>query len=253
MRSFSFDPVAAAATALLALFFCLASTTGAQAQEPASTLLTPDDTALLLLDHQPQMAFAMTSNDAGDIINNTTGLAKTAKAFDVPVVLSTVAAESFSGPLFEEVRAVYPGKTVINRSTMNAWEDPTFVEAVEATGRKKLVVAGLWTEVCVVMPVLSAMEAGYEVYVVADASGGVTPEAHERAVERMVQAGATPVTWLQVMLEYQRDWSRQETYEAVNQIVMDHARAYGLGVEYVRAMLGNEGEGSATSDSAGGK
>ena len=136
---------------------------------------------------------------------------------------------------------------------MNAWEDPTFVEAVEATGRKKLVVAGLWTEVCVVMPVLSAMEAGYEVYVVADASGGVTPEAHERAVDRMVQAGATPVTWLQVMLEYQRDWSRQETYEAVNQIVMDHARAYGLGVEYVRAMLGNEGEGSATSDSAGGE
>lgn len=213
------------------------------AAEPAASLLTPDNSVLLLVDHQPQMAFAMTSHDAGDIVNNTVGLAKAAKAFGVPTILTTVAAETFSGPLFDQIQAVFPDQQPIDRSTMNTWEDDRVVKKVEETGRKKLIIAGLWTEVCVAMPTLSAIDAGYQVYVVTDASGGVTQEAHDMAVQRMVQAGAIPVTWLQVVLEYQRDWARKETYAPVNEIVQEHARAYGLGVYYVRAMLGTSGEG----------
>jgi len=215
----------------------------AHAGDPSGQLLTPDNAVLLLVDHQPQMAFAMTSHDAGDIVNNTVGLAKAAKTFDLPTVLTTVAAQSFSGPLFEELQQVFPEQTPIDRTTMNTWEDDRVTQRIAETGRKKLIIAGLWTEVCVAMPALSAIEDGYEVYVVTDASGGVTREAHDRAVDRMVQAGAIPVTWLQVMLELQRDWARQETYGPVNEIVQEHARAYGLGVFYVRAMLGTSGEG----------
>jgi nicotinamidase-related amidase len=216
--------------------------TGAAAQSPAPSLLTPDNSAILLVDHQPQMAFAVASHDAGDIVNNTVGLAKTAKAFSVPLVLSTVAAETFSGPIFEEVQGVHPEMQPIDRTTMNAWEDPNFVRAVQATGRTKLVIAGLWTEVCVTLPALSALAEGYEVYVVTDASGGVTREAHDMAVQRMIQAGAIPMTWLQVLLEYQRDWARTETYAATTAIVKEHGRAYGLGVYYAKAMLHVSGE-----------
>ncbi|WP_189269314.1 hydrolase [Streptomyces fuscichromogenes] len=210
---------------------------------PSPDLLTPDNCAVLFVDHQPQMFFGTGSSDRTAIINSTVGMAKAAKAFDVPVVLSTVAAESFSGPIMPQLAEVFPEQKIIDRTTMNAWEDLSFVEAVKATGRKKLVIAGLWTEVCVVLPVLSAIAQGYEVYVVADASGGVTPQAHEHAIQRMVQSGATPVTWVQVLLELQRDWARAETYGAVMDVVKEHAGAYGLGVVYAQAVIGSHAAG----------
>ncbi|MFI1676319.1 hydrolase [Streptomyces sp. NPDC020607] len=210
---------------------------------PGPDLLTPDNCAVLFVDHQPQMFFATGSGDRTAIINATVGLAKAAKVFDVPVVLSTVAAESFSGPILPQLAAVFPEQEAIDRTSMNAWEDAVFVEAVKATGRRKLVVAGLWTEVCVVLPTLSALAQGYEVYVVTDASGGVSPQAHEHAVQRMVQAGAVPVTWVQVLLELQRDWARTETYVPVTEVVKEHAGAYGLGVVYAQAVIGAHAAG----------
>ncbi|MFE5035095.1 hydrolase [Streptomyces sp. NPDC056683] len=210
---------------------------------PGPGLLTPGNCAVLFVDHQPQMFFGTGSGDRTAIVNSTLGLAKAARAFDVPVVLSTVAAESFSGPIMPQLADVFPGQKIIDRTTMNAWEDEAFVEAVKATGREKLVIAGLWTEVCVVLPVLSAIAQGYEVYVVADASGGVTPQAHEHAVQRMVQGGAVPVTWVQVLLELQRDWARTETYEAVTNVVKEHGGAYGLGLVYAQSMIGAHAAG----------
>ena len=169
-------------------------------------LLTPDNCMLLLIDHQPQMAFATRSIDGQMLVNNVTGLAKSAKVFGVPTILTTVAAKSFSGPIFPPVQAVFPKCKPIDRTTMNAWEDRKVVDAVRKTGRKKLVIAALWTEVCLATAAISALDNGFEVYIVTDASGGVTVEAHETAIKRMIQAGAVPMTWLQVLLEWQRDW-----------------------------------------------
>ncbi|MGP3690653.1 hydrolase [Streptomyces sp. IBSNAI002] len=210
---------------------------------PSPDLLTPDNCAVLFVDHQPQMFFGTGSGDRTGIINSTVGLAKAARIFDVPVVLSTVAAESFSGPILPQLADVFPDQKIIDRTTMNAWEDEAFVEAVKATGRRKLVIAGLWTEICVALPTLSALEQGYEVYVVTDASGGVSPEAHGNAVQRMVQVGAIPMTWVQVLLELQRDWARAETYVATTDLVKDHAGAYGLGVVYAQAVIGAHAAG----------
>ncbi|MCL7429153.1 hydrolase [Streptomyces sp. YS415] len=204
---------------------------------PSPDLLTPDNSVMLFVDHQPQMFFGAASADRAGVINATTGLAKAATVFDVPVVLSTVAAESFSGPILPQLRAVFPKHEVVDRTTMNAWEDPALVEAVKATGRSKIILSGLWTEVCLVLPALSALSQGYEVYVVADASAGVTPEAHEHAMQRMTAAGAVPVTWLQVLLELQRDWARGETYAATLDVVKEHGGAYGMGVVYAQSMI----------------
>ncbi|MFJ5678348.1 hydrolase [Streptomyces sp. NPDC093097] len=210
---------------------------------PSPDLLTPDNAVMLFVDHQPQMFFGTGSGDRTAIINATVGLAKAARAFDVPAILTTVAAESFSGPLLPQLQAVFPDAKPIDRTSMNAWEDPALVEAVKATGRGRVVIAGLWTEVCLVLPVLSMIDQGYQVYVVADASGGVSPTAHEHAIQRMTQAGAVPVTWLQVLLELQRDWARTETYGAVTEIVKEHADAYGLGVVYAQAVIGEHAAG----------
>jgi nicotinamidase-related amidase len=210
---------------------------------PGPDLLTPDNCAVLFVDHQPQMFFGTGSGDRTAIINATVGLAKAVRVFDVPVVLSTVAAESFSGPLLPPLADVFPDRRIVDRTTMNAWEDVAFVEAVKATGRKKLVIAGLWTEVCVVLPALSALAQGYEVYVVTDASGGVTPQAHEHAVQRMIQAGAVPVTWVQVLLEFQRDWARAKTYGPTTEVVKEHGGAYGLGIVYAQAVIGEHAAG----------
>ncbi|MEU9336679.1 hydrolase [Streptomyces sp. NPDC048290] len=210
---------------------------------PGPDLLTPDNCAVLLVDHQPQMFFATGSGDRTAIINAAVGLAKAAQVFAVPTVLSTVAAESFSGPILPQLAAVDPDNPVVDRTTMNAWEDEAFVAAVRATGRSKLVIAGLWTEVCVVGPVLSALSQGYEVYVVADACGGVSPEAHEHALQRMVAAGAVPVTWVQVLLELQRDWARSATYTAVTELVKEHGGAYGVGIVYAQAVIGAHAAG----------
>ncbi|MFJ9942077.1 hydrolase [Streptomyces erythrochromogenes] len=204
---------------------------------PSPDLITPDNAMMLFVDHQPQMFFGAASTDRVAVINATVGLAKAARVFDVPVVLSTVAAESFSGPILPQLREVFPKHEIVDRTSMNAWEDPALVEAVKATGRSKIVLSGLWTEVCLVLPALSALNQGYEVYVVADASAGVTPAAHEHAMQRMTAAGAVPVTWLQVLLELQRDWARTETYAATTDVVKEHGGAYGLGVFYAHSMI----------------
>ncbi|MED4586722.1 hydrolase [Brevibacillus choshinensis] len=204
-------------------------------------LLTADNSAIILVDHQPQMLFGVQSADRQTIINNTVGLAKTAKVFNAPIILTTVAAETFSGPIHPHIQEVFPDHKPIDRTTMNSWEDENFVEAVKKTGRKKLIMAALWTEVCLAFPVISAIKDGYEVYIVTDASGGTTTEAHNMSIQRMIQAGAIPVTWQAVLLEYQRDWAREETYEAVMSIVMEHSGAYGAGVVYAQTMFGGHG------------
>ncbi|HBH7051354.1 TPA: hydrolase [Morganella morganii] len=200
-------------------------------------LLNPQNSAVIFIDHQPQMAFGVANIDRQQLKNNTVGLAKAAKIFNVPTIYTSVETESFSGYIWPELLAVHPESTPIERTSMNSWEDPKFVEAVKATGRKKLVMAALWTEVCLNFPTLMAIEAGYEVYIVTDASGGTSIDAHERSIDRMVQAGAIPVTWQQVLLEYQRDWSRKETYDAVMGLVQEHSGAYGMGVDYAYTMV----------------
>ncbi|CAN7217749.1 hydrolase [Paenibacillus sp. LjRoot56] len=206
-----------------------------------SDLLTAENSAIILVDHQPQMLFGVQSADRQTIINNTVALAKTAKVFNAPIILTTVAAESFSGPIHPHIQEVFPDQKPIDRTTMNSWEDENFVNAVKKTGRKKLIMAALWTEVCLAFPTISAIKDGYEVYIVTDASGGTTTEAHNMSVQRMIQAGAIPVTWLSVLLEYQRDWAHQETYDAVLDIAMQHSGAYGAGVVYAQTMFGGHG------------
>ncbi len=215
----------------------LALAPAAQAGEPGERLLTPDNHTVILIDHQPQMAFATKSHDIVELRNNVTGLAKAADAFNVPTILTTVAEESFSGPLFPELKAVFPDQTPIDRTTMNTWEDDRVTDLVKQYRNKKLVIAALWTEVCGVGPVLSAIDEGYDVYFVTDASGGVSKEAHDMAVQRMIQAGAQPITWLQYLLELQRDWSRTDTYEAVTGIAKEHGGGYGLGIIYAKEMF----------------
>lgn len=225
--SAALTPAIAAATA--------PASVAANAKE-SREIITRDNAAVIFIDHQPQTIFGIASHDRQTIINNTEALGKTAKAFGLPVILTTVAAESFTGPLIPELRRLFPGQEVIDRSALNAWADERFVEAVKKTGRKKLIFAGTWTELCLALPVLSAIEAGYEVYFVADASGGSSVEAHQLGIQRMVQAGARPMTWIGVISELQYDWARQDTYEAVNDIVTQHAGAWGAGVNFVRAM-----------------
>jgi len=225
-------------TLAIACGFAIGFPTAVRAQKPSPRLLTPQNSALILIDHQPQMAFATHSIDATALRNNVTGLAKAAKVFGVPTLLTTVAERSFSGPLFPEVQAVFPDQKPIDRTTMNSWEDKRVPSWVKQTGRKKLVIAALWTEVCLATAALSAIDEGYQVYIVTDASGGVSTEAHDMAVQRMIQGGAVPMTWMQVMLEWQRDWQRQETYAAVTGIAKEHGGAYGLGIIYAKEMFG---------------
>ncbi len=200
-------------------------------------LLNPTNSALILIDHQPQMAFGVQSIDRQQLKNNTVALAKSAKIFNVPTILTSVETESFSGYIWPELLGVFPDQQPIERTSMNSWEDEKFVAAVKATGRKKLIMAALWTEVCLTFPALEAIEAGYEVYIVTDASGGTSQEAHDMSVQRMIQAGAIPVTWQQVLLEYQRDWSKRESYDAVMDLVREHSGAYGMGVDYAYTMV----------------
>ena len=202
-------------------------------------LLTPDNCVVALIDHQPQMMFGVAGVDRQSIINNTVALGKAARVFDVPVVLTTVETKSFSGNLWPQIRAVFPEQPAIERSSMNAWDDKTFVAAIKATGRKKIVLAGLWTEVCVTFPSVQAIHDGYEVYVVEDCCGDVSQLAHDNGMTRVIQAGAKPVTSLQVMLEFQRDWAEKDTYGAVMDIVKTHYGAYGVGVEYAYTMVHN--------------
>lgn len=221
----------------LPLMMAVSSIVPAQAAQPSEKLLTPTNHTMILIDHQPQMAFATRSIDVAEMRNNVTGLAKAASAFKVPTILTTVASKSFSGPIFPELQAVFPEQKPIDRTTMNTWEDQRVVDQIKKFGHKKVVMAALWTEVCLLEPALSAIDQGYDVYIVTDASGGVSKEAHDMAVTRMVQAGAHPITWLQYMLELQRDWARGETYMPVTKIAKEHAGGYGLGIIYATEMF----------------
>ena len=200
-------------------------------------LLTPDNCVVTLIDLQPQMLFGVSSYDRQSIINCNVALAKAAKVFEVPVVLSTVETKSFSGIIWPQIRAVFPEQPSIERSSMNSWDDKNFVAAIEKTGKKKIVLTGLWTETCVALPTIQALHDGYEVYVVEDCCGDVSQLAHDNAMKRVIQAGAKPVTSLSVMLEWQRDWAERDTYDAVMDIVKTHYGAYGAGVEYAYTMV----------------
>jgi len=199
-------------------------------------LLAPDNCTVILIDHQPQMAFSVQSIDRQLMVSNVVGLAKAARIFGIPTILTTISAQEFSGPLLPEIQAVFPDQAPIDRTTMNPWEDENVVAAVKQAGRRKLVMAGLWTEVCLAFPALDALRAGYDVYAVVDASGGVTTMAHDMAVQRMIQAGVAPITWLQFALELQRDWAREATATAVGSLAIEHGGAYGIGINYYRSL-----------------
>jgi nicotinamidase-related amidase len=212
---------------------------------PGKTLLDPKNHTLVMIDHQSQMAFATKSIDAVMLRNNAALVAHSARIFNVPTILTTVAEKTFSGPMFDEIKAAHPKANVIDRTTMNTWEDTRVIEQFNKAGKTKVAFAGLWTSVCIVGPALSALDQGFEVYVISDACGDVSEEAHERAMERMLQAGARPMTSLQYLLELQRDWARGETYEAVTGIAGTLGGAYGLGLIYAKSMFGaHEGAGA---------
>src|SRR3989440_5842546 len=201
-------------------------------------LITPQNCAVILIDHQPQMAFGVQSIDRQTLKNNVVGLAKAAKAFNIPTTITTVESQSFSGFSYPELLDVFPDKPLLERSSMNSWDDKKVRDALKANGRNKVVVSGLWTEVCNNTFALSAMlEGSYEIYMVADASGATSKEAQDFSMQRMIQAGVVPVTWQQVLLEWQRDWAHKETYDAVMAIVREHSGAYGMGVDYAYTMV----------------
>lgn len=195
-------------------------------------LVTPDNTVFMFIDQQPQMYFGLQSHDASAVMNAIVGLAKTAKIWDIPTVLTTLTTDDFTGEIPQQQKRVFEDHTPIDRTGLNAWQDERVVDAVKKTGRKKIIMSGLWTEICVLLPAISAADQGYDVYVVTDACGGASKEAHDMAIIRMVEAGVTPVTWIQVLCELQRDWAREETYDDVMNIVKEHAGAYGVGVQY---------------------
>jgi len=205
---------------------------------PKLEVLTPANSQIIFIDHQPQMAFGVQSIDRQVLKNNVVGLAKAARVFNIPTTITTVESESFSGYTYPELLDVFPGHKVLERSSMNSWDDQKVRDSLAANGRKKVVVAGLWTEVCNNTFALCAMAEGdYEIYMVADASGGTSKDAHDYAMQRMIQAGVIPMTWQQVLLEWQRDWAHKETYNEVMAIAKEHSGAYGMGVDYAYTMV----------------
>jgi len=220
-------------------FFSLLALTCLQsyAQKPSPDLLTPTNHALIMIDYESQMAFPLQSITVDQLRNNTAIIAGASKIFKVPTVVTTVAEKSFSGPVFPEIMEFYPQATsdYIDRTTMNSWEDVNAYKAITGKGKKTIVMAGLWTSVCIVGPVLSAIHEGYTVYVITDGCGDVAKEAHEQAITRMVQAGARPITAMQYLLELQRDWARSETYKATTDLVKKYGGAYGIGIQYSQA------------------
>jgi len=201
-------------------------------------LLTPQNSQLLFIDQQPQMAFGVQSIDRQVLKNNVVALAKAAKVFKVPTTITTVETEGFSGHTYPELLAVYPDNKLIERTSMNSWDDQNVRDALAANNRKKVVLSGLWTEVCNCMFAIDAIrEGGYDIYMVSDASGGTSVDAHKYAMDRMVQAGVVPMVWQQVLLEWQRDWARKDTYDAVMNVVREHSGAYGMGVDYAYTMV----------------
>ncbi|MFG2971268.1 hydrolase [Streptomyces sp. NPDC048288] len=191
-------------------------------------LLTPEESVLVLIDHQPYQFANLHSHEPTMIANNVVGLAKAAKGYGVPTILITVVEER-GGNLIQPLHDVFPDQKPINRTAINTWEDQRVVDAVKATGRKKLIIAGLWTEICVAMPAIHAAGEGFEVHAVTDASGGTSAEAHDMAVRRMIQAGVVPITWLAVVGEWQRDWARTDRISPEDQLAsLGHAGATGI-------------------------
>jgi nicotinamidase-related amidase len=207
--------------------------------KPSQALLTPDNHVLVLIDFESQMGFAVSSIDVAALRTNTAIISGAAKIFNVSTVVTTVAEKSFSGPVFPEIEEFFPqaSNNYIDRTTMNTWEDQQAYQAIVGKNKKKVVMAGLWTSVCIAGPALSAMTEGYEVYVITDACGDVTKEAHDMAIERTLQVGAQPITSIQYLLELQRDWARQETYGAVTDLMKRYGGAYGIGIQYAHSML----------------
>lgn len=217
---------------------------------PGSSLVSPTDHTLILIDFQSQMSFATKSIDAVNLRNNAALISEAAAGFKVPTILTTVAEKSFSGPMFSEITDAFPGQKLLDRTSMNTWEDAAVIEEVNRIGKTRLVFAGLWTSVCIVGPALSALDQGFEVYVITDACGDVSTEAHERAVERMIQAGVRPMTSLQYLLELQRDWARTETYDMTTGIAKKFGGSYGLGIIYAKSMFGASEGGHGSSAAA---
>jgi nicotinamidase-related amidase len=207
-------------------------------QKPSPELLDPGNHALVLIDHESQMAFSVRNQPVDQLRANTAIVAGTSKIFNVPTIVTTVAEKSFSGPVFPEVEEFYPAAstTYYDRTTMNAWEDAPAYKAITGKNKKKIVMAGLWTSVCIVGPALSAKAEGYDVYVITDASGDISTEAHEMAVDRMQQAGVKMMTSIQYLLELQRDWGRAATYAPVNDLIVKYGGGYGIGIQYNRSM-----------------
>ena len=201
-------------------------------------LLNPHNCQVIFIDQQPQMAFGVQSIDRQTLKNNVVGLAKAAKIFNIPTTITTVETESFSGHTFPELLDVFPNAPLLERTSMNSWDDQKVRDALAHNQRKKIVVSGLWTEVCNLTFALSCMhDTDYEIYMVTDASGGTSQEAHDMAIQRMIQVGVIPVTWQQVLLEWQRDWANRDTYDAVMALVKEHSGAYGMGVDYCYTMV----------------
>ncbi len=201
-----------------------------------SSLLRPQDSVLVLIDHQPYQLANLNSHEPQMVVNNTTGLAKAAKAFGVPTILTSVLGER-GGLIFPQVTDVFPDQTVIDRTLINTWEDPNVVDVVKATGRKQLIMAGLWTEVCVAMPAIQALGEGWDVTVITDASGGTSVEAHQVAIQRMIAAGANVMTWLALVAEWQRDWARMETAGPVTEVMKSHAAGSGIAFLWEQQLL----------------
>jgi nicotinamidase-related amidase len=199
-------------------------------------LLRPKDSILVLIDHQPYQFTNLNSHEPTIIINNVVGLAKTAKVFNVPTILTTVIEER-GGYIIKGLQDVFPDQKPINRTFINTWEDPKVTDVVKKSGRKQLILAGLFTEICVVMPAIQALGEGYDVYVVTDACGSVTEEAHDMAVRRMVQAGVVPINWLAVLGEWQRDWARTDTAAGVAGVVLEHGGASAVALAWELQLL----------------
>ena len=206
--------------------------------QPGAKLLNPHDHTLIMIDFQSQMAFATHSIDPVQLRSNAALVASAAAGFGASTILTTVAEKSFSGPMFEEVTAPFPGLALLDRTSMNTWEDEAVIKKVNKIGKPRIVLAGLWTSVCIVGPALSALDQGFEVFVIADACGDISAEAHNRAMDRMVQAGAQPITSLQYLLEMQRDWARTETYDMTTGIAKKLGGGYGIGITYAKTMFG---------------
>jgi nicotinamidase-related amidase len=200
-------------------------------------LYTPEDSAVVFIDHQPQMTFGVANIERAALINNVTLLAKVAKEFNVPAVLTAVETESFSGYIWPQLLDVFPGQEVIERTSMNSWDDEGFRKAVKATGRKNILMTGLWTEVCVTWPTIEMLGEGFNIYVVEDCCGATSPAAHEAALSRMVQAGAVRLTTIPALLEWQRDWAKREHYDNLMALIKGQGGAYGVGVEYAYTMV----------------